>query len=88
MEKRIGVVAILITHKESVSAINSILSFYGELIIGRQGIPLRDKNIQIISLVVEGTTDEISALTGKIGRLEGVEVKSILTKYREKEEIC
>jgi len=87
MEKRIGVVAILIQSKESVSAINSVLSFYGEIIIGRQGIPLRDKNIHIISLVVEGTTDEISALTGKIGRLAGVEVKSILTKYKD-EELC
>ena len=87
MEKRIGVVAILIQSKESVSAINSILSFYADIVIGRQGIPLREKNIHIISLVVEGSTDEIGALTGKIGRLNGVEVKSILTKYKE-ETIC
>ncbi len=87
MEKRIGVVAILMRSKESISAINSILSFYGDIIIGRQGLPIKDRTIHIISLIVEGTTDEIGALTGKIGRLSGVEVKSILTKYKE-EELC
>ena len=87
MEKRIGVVAILMRSKESISAINSILSFYGNIIIGRQGLPIKDRTIHIISLIVEGTTDEIGALTGKIGRLSGVEVKSILTKYKE-EELC
>jgi putative iron-only hydrogenase system regulator len=51
--------------------------------LGRQGIPLRDKGVNVISLVVEGNTDQINALTGKIGKLEGAEVKSILTKYKE-----
>ena len=59
------------------------MSEYSELILGRQGIPLRDRGINMISLVVEGNTDQISALTGKIGKLEGAEVKSILTKYKE-----
>lgn len=53
------------------------------MILGRQGIPIRSEGINIISLVVEGTTDQINALTGKIGKLEGAEVKSILTKYRK-----
>lgn len=60
-----------------------LLSEYGDLILGRQGIPLRDKGINIISLVVEGSSDQINALTGKIGKLEGAEVKSILTKFKE-----
>jgi len=51
--------------------------------LGRQGIPLRDKGVNVISLVVEGNTDQINALTGKIGKLEGAEVKSILTKFKE-----
>ncbi len=74
---------ILLSAKTSVPKINTLLSEYGELILGRQGIPLRDKGINIISLVVEGNTDQINALTGKIGKLEGAEVKSILTKYKE-----
>lgn len=60
-----------------------LLSEYSEMILGRQGIPIRSEGINIISLVVEGTTDQINALTGKIGKLEGAEVKSILTKYRK-----
>jgi putative iron-only hydrogenase system regulator len=60
-----------------------LLSEYSELILGRQGIPFRDRGINIISLVVEGDTDQINALTGKIGKLDGAEVKSILTKYKE-----
>jgi putative iron-only hydrogenase system regulator len=83
MEKRLGVIAILITEKSGVPKINSLLTDYSEIIYGRQGIPLRDKGVNVISLVVDGSTDQISALTGKIGRIKGVEVKSILTKFRE-----
>ena len=63
--------------------VNTLLSEYSEIILGRQGIPIRDHGISIISLVIEGDTDQINALTGKIGKLEGVEVRSILAKYRE-----
>lgn len=83
MEKRLGVVTILITEKASVRPMNLILSDFGELVLARQGLPLRQKGIHVISLVVEGSTDEIGALTGKLGRLEGVQVKSVLTNYRE-----
>jgi putative iron-only hydrogenase system regulator len=60
-----------------------LLSEYSDLILGRQGIPIREEGIHIISLVIEGSTDQINALTGKIGKLDGAEVKSILTKYRK-----
>lgn len=86
MEKRLGVVTILITSKESVRLMNMILSDFGELILARQGLPLRQKGIHVISLVVEGSTDEIGALSGKLGRLEGVQIKSVLTNYREDED--
>jgi putative iron-only hydrogenase system regulator len=66
-----------------VPRVNTLLSEYSEIILGRQGIPIRDHGISIISLVIEGNTDQINALTGKIGKLEGVEVRSILAKYRE-----
>ena len=85
MEKRIGSIAILLENKHNVSPLNSILSEYGEIILGRMGLPLRDKNIHVISLIVEGTTDQIGAMTGKIGKLEGIQVKSVLTKYKEEE---
>lgn len=85
MEKRIGTIAILIKGKLSVPAVNSLLSEYGDIILARQGLPLHHRNISIISLVIEGPVETINALTGKIGRLKDVEVKSILTKYKEEQ---
>jgi putative iron-only hydrogenase system regulator len=82
MEKRIGAAIILVEKKESVEEINAILSTHSAIILGRQGMPLREKGISVINLIIEGTTEQISSLTGKIGRLEGVQVKSVLTKYR------
>ncbi len=87
MEQRIGTVTILIKEKESAKAVNSLLSEYSDIILARQGLPITTRNIFIISLIIEATTEQINALTGKIGRLKNVEVKSILTKYRENSEI-
>ena len=83
MEKRLGVIAILITEPSAVPRLNDLLHEYGELVLGRQGLPLRDKGVHVISLIVEGSTDDIGALTGKAGKLPGVRVKSVLTAYRE-----
>jgi putative iron-only hydrogenase system regulator len=83
MEKRIGVIAILITEPSAVPRLNDLLHEYGELVLGRQGLPLREKGVHVISLIVEGSTDDIGALTGKAGKLPGVRVKSVLTAYRE-----
>ncbi len=80
MEKRIGVVAILVEDKKNIDDVNKLLSCYGDSIVGRMGIPYKEKQCNIISLIVDGTTDEIGSLTGKLGRLEGVTVKSALTK--------
>jgi putative iron-only hydrogenase system regulator len=86
MEKRIGTITILIKGTVSVPAVNSLLSEYSSIILARQGLPLHNRNIHVISLVIEGTLDAINALTGKIGRLKDVEVKSILTKYKEEQD--
>jgi len=86
MEKRIGIVAILADNRDSIVKMNSLFTDYHQIIRARQGLPLTDKNIQIISLIVEGTTDQIGALTGKLGRLPGLTVKSMLTTYRENDE--
>ena len=84
MEKRIGTALIIIEDNRDVSRLNQILSNSSAIIIGRQGIPLRERGISIISLVLEGTTDEIGALTGRIGRLNGIEIKSVLIKNKDK----
>jgi putative iron-only hydrogenase system regulator len=83
MEKRIGSALILIQDNTGIARLNEILSRHAQIIIGRQGIPLREKKINIISLVLEGSTDEIGALTGQIGRIAGVEIKSVVTKFKE-----
>jgi putative iron-only hydrogenase system regulator len=80
MEKRIGAIIILVKVKENVQILNDVLTHHASLIIGRQGIPIRDKGISIISLVVEGTNDEISTLSGQIGRIEGVTSKVVFAK--------
>lgn len=81
MEKRLGVVALIIQGRDQVPAINRILSEHNSNIHGRMGLPFRERGIQIIALIVEGTTDEINALTGPLGKLPGVQAKSLLTKY-------
>ena len=79
MEKRIGSAIILIQTRESVQDLNEIISKHSGIIIGRQGLP-RSNGESIISLVLEGTTDQIGSLSGQLGRLKGIQVKSVLLK--------
>ncbi|NLU10409.1 MAG: CopG family transcriptional regulator [Tepidanaerobacter acetatoxydans] len=80
MDKRIGVVGIVVEDLESANAVNSILHEYAQIIVGRMGIPYREKGVSVISLIVDGTSDEISAMTGKLGKINAVSVKSAMTK--------
>lgn len=80
METRIGVVGIVINDFQSVAKVNEILHELSALIVGRMGIPYREKGIAVISLIVDGTSDDISSLTGKLGKVSGVHVKSALNK--------
>lgn len=76
METRVAVMGIIVQDLQSAEQLNSILHDYGEYIIGRMGIPYRQKNISILSVAVDAPQDTISALAGKIGRLSGVCVKT------------
>ncbi|MEE1112658.1 MAG: TM1266 family iron-only hydrogenase system putative regulator [Bacteroidales bacterium] len=80
MEKRIGTISIIIYRREIAQQVNEIISQYSDFILARQGLPLPDKGLNIITLIIETSSDKINALTGKIGRLKDVEVKSILSK--------
>jgi len=82
MDRRIGVIGIVVESREDASRrINTVLSEYGEMIVGRMGVPYRDRDLSVISLIVDGSTDEIGAMTGKLGSLTGVKVKTaLLTK--------
>ncbi|TDX46468.1 TM1266 family iron-only hydrogenase system putative regulator [Orenia marismortui] len=80
MEKRIGVIGIVISDRlEAANKVNDILADYGDIIVGRMGLPYDDRGLNIISLIVDGTNDEIGALAGKAGNIDGVKVKSMLT---------
>lgn len=84
--KRIGVIGIVIDSPDIIAdKVNHYIGQHSSIIVGRMGIPYKKRSISVISLIVEGTTDEIGALTGKLGRLEGVTVKSALTtkEYEE-----
>ncbi len=87
MEKRLGIVAVVIEDQTSVPHVNTLLTDYANLIDARLGLPMRGKGISLISLVVEGDTDAIGALTGKLGKLSGVKVKSVLTAFREDDNV-
>lgn len=77
---RIGVVAIVITGgREKAAAVQNVLSEYGDIIMGRMGIPNKKHGINCISLIVNGENEQISALTGKLGRIDSINVKSALT---------
>lgn len=80
MEKRIGTITILIRDREVSSSVNLLLSDHADIILCRQGLPFRDRPVAVISLIVEGTVDAINALTGRLGRLEGVECKAVVAK--------
>ncbi len=79
-ENRLGIVGIVVENRDQSAALNAILHQYADIIVGRLGIPYRSRGVSIISLAVDGSNDVISAMTGKIGQLEGVTVKSIITK--------
>jgi len=78
VERRIGVIGLVVEQREKANSINAILSAYGDVIVGRMGIPYRERGLSVISLIVDGSTDEIGALTGKLGQIGGVRVKSAL----------
>ena len=80
METRVAVIAIIIEREEAAESVNSILHSYRRYIIGRMGIPYREKDINIISVAVDAPETEITAMSGKIGRLSGVSTKTAYSK--------
>ena len=80
METRVAVMSIIVEDTESVERMNAILHEYGEYVIGRMGIPYRQRGINIISVALDAPQDVVSALAGKVGKLEGVSVKTAFTQ--------
>ncbi len=76
METRVAVIGIIVEDLGSIEELNRILHDYGEIIIGRMGLPYKEKHINIISIAVDAPQDVISALSGKIGNLRGISAKA------------
>ena len=76
MDTRVAIIGIIVESPDSVEKMNAILHEYGRYIIGRMGIPYREKELNIISIAVDAPQDVISALSGKIGKLPGVSAKT------------
>ena len=83
VETRVAVISIIVEFGSTVEQLNAILHEYGEYIIGRMGIPYRQKNINIISIAVDAPQDKISALSGKIGKLSGISVKTAYSGVKD-----
>lgn len=77
METRVALIGIIVEDTSSIQQLNELLHEYGSRIIGRMGIPYRERDISIISVAIDAPQDEINALSGKIGRLAGISAKTV-----------
>ena len=82
MDARIALIGIIVEKEDCVEQLNRLLSEYSEYIIGRMGIPYRKKKINIISVAIDAPQDVINALSGKIGRLDGISAKTVYSNVK------
>ena len=87
MENEVAVMSMIVGKQGDVEALNALLHSYGDVIIGRLGIPYRKRGVNIISVVLDAPQDEISALAGKIGNLPNVSVKTAYSNVITRKEI-
>ena len=76
MQTRVAVMAIIVEQQQAAEKLNAVLHEYGEHIIGRMGLPYREKGVHIVSVALDAPQDTIAALAGKLGNIEGVSVKT------------
>lgn len=80
-EKRLAVLSVVVEDRSSAERLNALLSEYGECVVGRMGIPYREKGVSVLCVVLDAPVSEINALTGKIGQLSGVTAKTLFSKF-------
>lgn len=80
MESRVSVISIILKNEEAATAVNELLHEFRQYIVGRMGIPYRDRGVSIISVVLDAPGDVTSALSGKLGMLEDVSAKTLTAK--------
>ncbi len=86
METRVAIIAIIVEDSSSVEEVNTLLHEHAQYIIGRMGIPYRKRGISIITIAIDAPQDTISELSGKIGRLPGINTKTVYSNVIAKEE--
>lgn len=83
MEKRLGFVGLIIEDREkNAASVNTLLSEFGEIILARTGVPCPERDCSAITLIIDATTDQLGSLTGRLGKVSGVSVKSMLSKLQ------
>lgn len=80
MKHRVALLGIVVENPESVKPLNELLHQYQDFIVGRMGIPHRDRNVNLISVVIDAPADDISTLAGKVGMLPGVTAQTLYSK--------
>ena len=80
METRVAILGVVVEKPDSVGKLNDILHEYSQYIIGRMGVPYKERGISLISVMVDGPADAISSLSGKIGQLDGITAKAVYSK--------
>ena len=80
METRVAIIGIIVEDSEAVNALNSLLHEHRQYIVGRMGIPYKEKKVNVISVVIDAPQDTIAALSGKIGNIRGVSAKTVYSK--------
>ncbi|MFA5658227.1 MAG: TM1266 family iron-only hydrogenase system putative regulator [Oscillospiraceae bacterium] len=80
MEKKIAVVGIILEENQISEQVNSLLHRYSDFIVGRMGLPYKERGVSVISIVMDADADKISAMTGELGKIKGVSVKAAISK--------
>ncbi len=86
MENRVALIGIIVSDRSAAEKMNAILHEYGDYIIGRMGVPYKERGISVISVVLDAPADVISALSGKLGALKDVSTKTVYTKIADDKE--
>lgn len=83
MDNRVALIGIMVENPDSIETMNHILHEYGQYIIGRMGLPYRERGLSIISIVLDAPMNQISSLSGKLGMLDGISTKTIYQSLKK-----
>ena len=86
MQNRVAIIGIIVEDNTYIEELNNLLHKYSHIIVGRMGVPYRDRNIGVISIVVDAPSDEINTLSGKLGMIKGINSKTMYAKVADKHE--